>query len=515
MKPVLVDQTPAAPAFRAASPLFEADIWTKLPRPLNGPTLVAAALAVVALATLIGVAVAHLLPQPSVPLVYLLFVVLTAISLGTWTGVTAAFLAFLAYNFFFIQPIYTFVIADPQELFALIVFFIVALLTGSLAGRMREVADASRRRANALLALNEFAALLSGARSQAAIMQALATQVATTVQGSTVVMTADGDDLAISAAVPSSTQLTTTDLQAASRARRSGSYVPAAAPGWPGPTYEFRPLTTDRGVIAVVGFTPANGQRAIARQDEGTLQTILRHAAIAIERIRFEAEGAAARDEAEREQIRSALLSSLSHDLRTPLASILGAVTSLRLLGEGMTAETRADLLLAIEEETGRLSQFVVNLLDLTRLETEAPDLRRDWLDVADVAQVAAGRARHLFCGRDIVMTAEPAVPLVRGDAMLFEHVVINLIDNAVKYSGAATRILLSVKTVGNNLQLTVTDQGRGIPPDHIEAVFKKFYRVRAGDRDTQGTGLGLTICKRVVEQMGGTIHAESPVEDN
>ena len=507
-----IEETSPAPGGTSSLPP-EADLWTRLPRPLVGSSVLAGAVAAVTLATGIGMAIAHQLPSSSVSLVYLLFVVLAAIMLGTKTGVATAFFAFLAYNFFFIPPIYTFVITDPQELFALIVFFAVALLTGSLSGRMREVADWSRRRATALLALNEFAGLLTGARTQAAILEALASQVAATVQGSAAVLIANGDVLAVSHTLPPGVKLTSADLQAANRALRSGIDVPAAAAGWPGPTYEFRPLQTARGVIAVVGFTPANGQRAIAQQDEAALQTILRHAAIAIDRIQFEAQGAAARDDAEREHIRSALLASLSHDLRTPLASILGAVTSLRQLGDDMPSETRTDLLLAIEEETGRLSQFVVNLLDLTRLETEALDLQRDWLDVADVAQVATGRARQLFGGREIVLSTQADVPLVRGDAMLFEHVLINLLDNAVKYSAAGTSIWLSVTMGPRSVLLSVTDQGHGIAPEHIEAVFEKFYRARAGDRDTQGTGLGLTICKRVVEQMGGTIRAESPVD--
>ena len=317
------------------------------------------------------------------------------------------------------------------------------------------------------------------------------------------------------AAIPAGAELTTAEMQAAGRARRSGRHEPAAAPGWPGATYEFCPLTSDRGVIAVVGFRPGNGQRALANQDQATVNTILQHAAIAIERIRFEAEGAAAREEAEREQIRSALLSSLSHDLRTPLASILGAVTSLRQLGDGMAADTRADLLLAIEEETRRLLQFVVNLLDLTRLEAQPPDLRRDWIDVVELTQVAVSRARHLFERREITISAATMVPPVRGDAMLFEHVMMNLIDNAVKYSKQPAPITVAITLDNEHVQINVTDRGRGIPPDQIEAVFEKFYRVRAGDGDPQGTGLGLTICKRVIEHMGGTIRAKSPADGN
>jgi two-component system, OmpR family, sensor histidine kinase KdpD len=487
------------------------DLWAGLPRPLSGMWVVAAAALLATLATLVGLALSHLLPQQSVALVYLLLVVLGAIGLGTWTGLTTALLSAMACNFFFIPPIYTFQISDPQELFALVVFFAVALLTGSVAGRMRETADSARHRASTLLSLNDFAARLSRATDQAAILEALAFQTAATVRGAAVVLIKDAEDLQQRASVPPDVQLESVEWQAAHRAWRSGAIAHASAPGWPGPQFEFRPLTTHLGTMGVIGLAPSDGQRAVAMENEAALQTVLRHAMIAIERTQLGIESAAARDEVERERIRSALLSSLSHDLRTPLASILGAVTSLRQLGANMPPAAQADLLAAIEEETGRLTRFVANLLDLTRLDTETPDLKSDWLDVADATQAAVARAKQLFPERELSLSAVAETPLVRGDAMLFEHVVFNLIDNAVKFSAPEQPIAVAVSAHDGAVVLTVTDQGRGIPPDQLQHVFEKFYRVRDGDRDIQGTGLGLTICERVVEGMDGTITAQSP----
>jgi two-component system, OmpR family, sensor histidine kinase KdpD len=491
------------------------DLWAGLPRRLSGMWVVAAAALLATLATLVGLALSQLLPQPSVALVYLLLVVLGAIGWGTWTGLTTALLSGIAYNFFFIPPIYTFLISDAQEVFALIVFFAVALLTGSLAGHMREAADAAHHRASTLLSLNDFAARLSRATDQAAILEALAFQAAATVRGAAVVLINDAEDLQQRASMPPGVQLESADWQAAHRACRSGAIAHASAPGWPGPRFEFQPLTTHIETIGAIGLAPSDGQRAVAMEDEAALQTVLQHAMIAIERTQLGIESAAARDEVERERIRSALLSSLSHDLRTPLASILGSVTSLRQLGATMPPAEQADLLAAIEEETGRLTRFVANLLDLTRLETEAPDLKGDWLDVADATQAAVARAKQLFPERKLSFSAVAETPLVRGDAMLFEHVVFNLIDNAVKFSTPEQLIAVAVSAHDGAVVLTVIDQGRGIPPDQLQHVFEKFYRVRDGDRDIQGTGLGLTICKRVIEGMDGTIHAESPVSSN
>jgi two-component system, OmpR family, sensor histidine kinase KdpD len=446
-------------------------------------------------------------------LIYLLMVVLAAIGFGVSAGMTAALLAFLAYNFFFIAPVHTFTIAEQQDLFVLLVFFTVALVTGQLAGRMREVADSSQRHATSLQSLTDFAATLSGSQSLDEIVGVLAAQAAATAKGSVVVMLRAGDSLELRLRVPGDQVLEPSDWQAAERAVRSGETTTAAAPGWPGARYEFRPLLSAAGTIGAIGLLYNNGQRSAAAVDESTLQTILRHSVIAIERTRLKSETAAAHEETEQERMRSALLSSISHDLRTPLASILGAVTSLRQLGTSMPAETRADLLEAIEEETRRLSQFVANLLDMTRLDTEMIDLQKTWLDAGDAAHIAVTRAKKLFPGFVITFSAAPGLSQIKGDATLFEHVVFNLIENAVKFSKPDQPIAVALYEHNRSLHLTVSDHGRGIPKDALEHVFEKFFRGRDGELNVPGTGLGLTICKRIAEAMGGSIMAQSPIE--
>ncbi|MEQ1715910.1 MAG: DUF4118 domain-containing protein [Hyphomicrobium sp.] len=507
-----MDTAPSASAPVTAAAPETVDLWSRLPEPLTFPWAPLAGVMCTAAATACGHVLSHHLPIQGLSLIYLLAILLGAVGFGVWTGMTAAVLSFLAFNFFFIPPTYTFTIAEPREVFALIVFFVVALITGSLAGRMREVTDRARQTSASLQSLNAFAGDLSGARTEEAVLQALVTQAAKNAGGPAIVLTTSGDKLKAAAAVPPVQDLQSADWQAAARAVRSAESAYPSAPGWPGARYEFHPIASSHGVSGVLGLAHASDGRLASAGSEVLIQAMLRHASIALDRTRLELESAAIREEAERERLRSALISSLSHDLRTPLASILGSVTSLREFGPKMSEATRADLLLAIEEETGRLSQFVANLLDLTRLDTETPDLRRDWLDAGDAANIAVTRIRKLFPALEITFSIANTLPLVRGDTILFEHVVFNLLDNAVKFSGGRPVISVEMASTATSLVLCVTDEGPGIPPDQLPHIFDKFYRSHRGDRDAPGTGLGLTICKRVVEGMAGTIVAQSPI---
>ncbi len=488
------------------------DLWARLPRPLSGIRIPAAALALTALATIAGIVLSRWLPHSSVSLAFLLAVVVAAVGLGLRTGLAVALFSFPAYNFFFIPPLFTFTVADPQELFALLVFLAVALLTGSLAGRMREVADDARRQATALQSLNDFAGRLATARDRAGIMAALARQAAETVRGEAVVLTGTTDGLKLSASMPADVRLETADMQLARHSFNSRRVLPATAPGWPGARMEFHPIMASGGAIGVIGLAPADGRRSIGSEDRASLDIMLRHTAIAIERAELETETLQARGEAERERLRSALLSSLSHDLRTPLASILGAATSLRELGAGMAPETQIDLLAAIEEEAQRLSRFVANLLDMTRLEAGDPDLLHDWIDLGDVARLAIARARRIAPGANIAFDCPATVAAVRGDSTLLEHVVFNLLDNAIKFSGPGDPITVTLAAGERSLALSMVDAGRGIPSADLTRILEPFFRVRAGDGDVAGTGLGLAICKRVIEGMGGAIRIDSPV---
>jgi two-component system sensor histidine kinase KdpD len=199
----------------------------------------------------------------------------------------------------------------------------------------------------------------------------------------------------------------------------------------------------------------------------------------------------------------------MSHDLRTPLATILGSVTSIRQLGQSMPANARADLLAAIEEEAGRLARHVDNLLDMTRLQSGG-EIRSDWIDAADTAQLAVMRARRIFPQREILFEARGSAALVRGDASLVEQVVFNLIDNAIKFSPAGKPVEVSAALQGSEIEIAVRDHGPGLGELDRQKMFEPFHR--GAGVATTGSGLGLAICRGIIAAHGGRIEAESPV---
>lgn len=445
---------------------------------------------------------------------FIVAVLISAATFGTWPGVLAAGLSFLAYNFFFIEPLYTFTVADPQEVFALAVFLVVAVATGSIAGRLRVRTTEARNYAERVEALHQLSVTLSGAVTREAIVSAVAEELARAVDGEAVVLLQESNGLAELTAFPVDNTLGEADLQAARRAMRRGEAVPMPAAGYPGARFEFRVLATVKGPVGVVGLAPGTPTGLVASNDEPAVQAILRLGAIALERTLLATENEKAREEATQERLRSALLSSLSHDLRTPLATIMGAASSLRHFADNLTTEEQADLLRAIEEEAERLARFVSNLLEMTRLQAGPIDMTRDWLEVADILRSVTERARRQHREAVIDVLFEPQLPLVRGEAQGLEQVLLNLIDNAVRYSTAPARIAISAVLSPSSVVITVSDDGPGISLPEQERVFEKFYRLRRGDQGMPGTGLGLAICRAIVAAMEGTIHIDSPIRD-
>jgi two-component system, OmpR family, sensor histidine kinase KdpD len=285
--------------------------------------------------------------------------------------------------------------------------------------------------------------------------------------------------------------------------------------GWrtgtlPNVRFQFRPLITTRGIGGVCGIEPADPNAAIAPERERALNLILEQTAIAIDRSLLVKDSVKTAALEENEKLRTTLLSSLSHDLRTPLASITGAVTTLRQFGEGMAPSQRADLLASIEEEAARLTRFVANLLDMSRIEAGALKPKRDYVDVAEVARAAVGRARKAFPGQPIATSLARDLLMIRGDSNLLEQVLFNLLDNAQKY-GAGVGVAVHARRLGAVVQISIADEGEGVKPADIERIFEKFYQGGRSDGRKAGTGLGLSIARGLVEAMGGTIHAESP----
>lgn len=466
------------------------------------------ALGFVALTTVLGKGIDVFVELPNISLLFLLAVLGASVVGGYASAFLAAILSALAYNFFFIDPRHTFTIAAPHEVFALFVFLAVAIIAGGLASRIREQAEVARIRATALQSLYDFSRkLASTAKGDDAIWLAVS-QLQASLKRKVVLLIPRKGDLGVAAAWPPDTELDVTDMTAARWTHDKREPAGHGTGTLPNSRYEFRPLLGPHGIVGVCGIEHA-GER-LDLNAERSLTAILDQTAIALDRARLADETVEQAARLEGERYREALLSSISHDLRTPLATITGAVTGLRQLGERMTPENRDDLLQSIEEESGRMSRFVANLLDMTRIEAGTLKPKQDWVDVSDVVQSAVERTRKHAPGRIIETGIAADIPLIRGDSVLIGQVLFNLLDNAVKYGGDEP-INVYARSDGKDVLISVTDHGKGIPAEDLDRIFEKFYRRGKPDGRSPGTGLGLSIARGFIEAMGGKIHAESP----
>lgn len=440
----------------------------------------------------------HLTLPGSVALIFLVAVLFSAVLFGFWTGIAASGLAFMAYNFFFVEPVLTFRVAHAEDFLALGVFMLVAGLTGSLAGRLREQATAAQERARLLEHLSRLSNALGTATSEDAARRALLLGLRGLTSEHALIV-----DPSLSADPP----LGMDDMQAADRALRHGAPQLAAASGWSGGQYSFYPLVADQEAPLVAGV---NVRRTSPDLDKSVVSAIEQTGA-AMARLRLARAADEARIKAERESLRSALLSSLSHDLKTPLATILGSVTTLRQLADALPETARDDLLAAIEEDARRLNAYVGDLLHMTRLQAGL-DPRLDWVDPRDILAGAVARIRRKYPDRMIETHIQPAVPLLRTDAALLEQALFNCLDNAAGIVPSNTAIALSLGQEAGCLRFAVEDEGPGVLLGDQQRIFEPFQR--GASATPNGTGLGLAITKGIVQALGGRVGVDSPLAD-
>ncbi|MEO5806144.1 sensor histidine kinase KdpD [Devosia sp.] len=484
-------------------------------RPRSMPEwLTTIAVPVLSVAAIVGIGrgLTQVLALQNLSILFLLAVVISAMSSGLIGALLAAGLSFVAYNFFFIEPLFTLTVARPNEILSLLIFVAVAGATGTLAARLSQQMQHARQSMRNTQNLYDFSRRLSAAYGLDNVMIATASHLHAALNRSVVVLAPDdAQDLAIQAAWPPDIELDPTAMTAARWAwdkKEAAGFGTGTLPQVP---LVFTPIRSGQRLVGVVGIAidPAIG--ALSVDEDRQLTASLEQAAIAIDRARLVRDNARAAIAREGEKLQSALLSSLSHDLRTPLASITGAITTLRQLGDKIPAASRDDLLLSIEEETGRLNRFVGNLFDMTRLESGLIRLRRDPIDLGAVIAGAMARAKAVHPDIAIDLSLAAGLKPALGDAAMLEQVLFNLLDNARKYAGKDGPIAVYVRTGAGLASISITDQGKGIPQDELEAIFEKFYRRAKGDGRAAGTGLGLSIARGFVQAMGGTIKAESP----
>ncbi|GGH44911.1 DUF4118 domain-containing protein [Frigidibacter albus] len=471
-----------------------------------------AALAV-ALASACAFAAERLFPVASLSVIYMTAVVVVASRRGIAPAIGAAVIGFLAYNFLFTHPRYTFHVSRQGELLTLGLFLAASLITGNLAARLRARVDAQATIADRTNKLYDFSRRVAAAATADDVIWASVSHVATTLRCEAVLLKpSPAGELQVVGGFPPEDRLDVRDQSAAQFSWDKGEVAGRGSDTLPTARWFFLPLTAGERRLGVLGIAYTD-DRHFARTDRRLLDALVDQIALALERLRLTEELSETRLASETDRLRTALLSSVSHDLRTPLVTIIGAAGSLAHAPD-LPAGARQDLAENIREEGERLDRYVQNLLDMTRLGHGALKPRVGPVDVAELVGTARHRLRAPLRGHVLETDVPDLLPLVLADGMLLEQVLVNVLDNAAKYAPIGSAISIAARRVAAQVELSVADTGPGIPPDERARVFDMFYRVSEGDRQRAGTGLGLAICKGLIEAMGGTIRAESASPD-
>jgi two-component system sensor histidine kinase KdpD len=465
------------------------------------PTGYLAATAMVAAVTAAASALFHVLNFGNVALLYLLPVMASASLYGLRTGIYAGLASSLAYNLFFLPPTGTLTINKPENVVSVIVLLGVAIATSQLTSRVRAQADlaAASARANATLA--GFLRQVTSVNDAALAAQMICDDVKRLFGVQVVLLEPGvGTEFEIKAASDPGYKLEAMDQAAASWAFDNATATGKGSGTLAASEWLFQPLIAGGNVLAVLGIA-RDGMDPVRADQLPLLTSLIDQAALVLERLRLEAEMRDVDVVRTRDRLRAALLSSVSHDLRTPLTAVIAAANE---LDHGTTPE----LIATIKAESARLNRFVANLLDMARVEAGALKLNVEPVDLSDAVTSAAHDARRALEGHAVRLDVPPRLPLVRADPQLLHHCLLNLLDNAGRYGSPGTEIVIEGRHRFGEVRLSVLDQGPGLPPGQELLVFETFRRLEGSDRVVGGTGLGLAIVKAFAEAMGLTVEA-------
>lgn len=433
---------------------------------------------------------------------YLIAVVLSATSWGLGASIFTSFSSVLLLDLLFYPPYGLLSLDRLRDGLTLTMFLVVSVVISEMAARVRAEVKAVREREQQTAALYALSQGMSRAKQASDVLETATQQIAQLMDAKAMILLPSGDR----GLVPyGGAELDSGEQGEATRAfqdeRPTGSGISSG-----GSLDSYWPLRAAKGTLGVLRVRRREGAPALLPHERRLLETIAGQVAISLENARLSEQAEQARLLEVSERFHQALLSSISHDLRTPLASIVGAVTSLMDRTARLDASTRNDMLVLIYEEAGRLSRFVANLLEMTRLEAGALKPRRDWQNIEEVIGAALGRLGRRESRVEVHL--DPSMPPVCLDFALIEQVLVNLLDNALKFSGEELPVEITSRMEGSTCQVTVADRGEGIPPPDLARIFEKFHRI-PGRRNTPGTGLGLSICAGIIEAHGGKIWAE------
>jgi len=443
-------------------------------------------------------------------LIYLLPVLFSALRWGVAPAVLSAVLGIIFFDFFFIPPTLSVTIADLRYLIIFFIFLLVALLMGTVASRLHLQISYARRREISMISLYGLSKEMAALDELDSLLQTVLQKIRQTIEGEVVLLLPDeGGKLEIR---PKNSNQSLTFFDENERAVATwvlerGQVAGHGTDTLVGAAGLYIPLKAEQKTIGVLGIKPLKGQGNLQSQEKNLLEAFASLAAMAVNRIKLSEQAQQAQLLTESERLHTALFNSLSHDLRTPLASIIGAVSGL-LEGEDIyNAEARRELLQNIQQGALRMNVLVNNLLDMARLESGRLQLNREWCDLQDILGVAIQRMGEPLKKRELQIETEIDLPLIKADFVLIEQVLINLLENALKYSQQKSSLQIAIRRKNNYLEIKVTNEGEAIPEEDLAHIFEKFYRSHINKKIT-GSGLGLAICKGIIEAHQGRIWA-------
>ncbi|MDF0673996.1 MAG: sensor histidine kinase KdpD [Nitrospira sp.] len=478
-------------------------------RSTGGVSGYAYALAAVLIATAVDWLMVPYFAAPNLIMMYLVAVIAIAIRFGRGPSALASVLSVAAFDFFFVPPYFSFAVTDIEYLLTFGVMLVVALIIGNLAVRIRQQAELARDRAHRTGVLYSMSRDLATHRGTGMLAQLAAKHLRDVFDAQIAVFLADADKkVQLQRGELLFFELNPKESGVAQWVYDHNERAGLGTDTLPGASALYLPLVCSTGPIGVVALRPKNAALLLDPEQLHLLESLTNQVALAIERARLSDEAQQAHVEAESERTRNAILSSVSHDLRTPLATITGAASSL-VEGQGeLSAIDRQELARSIYREADRLDRLLKNVLDIMRIETGAVQLSKEWHPLDEIIGAALARLEGRLRDHTVNTSLPAGLPLAPVDGVLLEQVVINLIENAVKYAPARTMIELAASATDREIVVEVADRGPGIPVGEESRIFDKFYRAKPAREG--GVGLGLTICRGIVEAHDGRIWAEN-----
>ena len=462
-------------------------------------------------ATGVALGVSQFLELPNLSLVFLAAVLLVAVRSSLGPALACAGLSFLAYDFLFIPPTWSLSIARQEDVLTLLFFLLMAALTGNLASRQRRQMEALCQTQAETTALLELSRKLTAATDRQAVLAAAVHHFSGWNEFEITVL-ARSDDGVWKVEAGVQRLLSEQERAAADWAWQHEQAAGLGTGTLPGGRWWWWPLLAQEGPLALLGVSPKH-QRPLAPEQRRLLAALAQPLAQALERAQLAQELEAARLHGQTEELRSALLASVSHDLRTPLTAMRGSIDTLLALGESIPLLDRRELLEGTRDEAERLDRYIQNLLDMTRLGHGVLALARDWVAPADIVASAMQRLRPVLAPLQVELQVPQSLPLLYVHAALIEQALINVLENAARFSPSKGRLRIAVDSDAQELRFSVSDQGPGIPAHEREKIFDMFYTAARGDRGGQGTGLGLAICQGMIGAHGGRVSVSEGID--